>query len=44
MRNPIENQKMAGRPPNLLPCLWRAITWCSCAGAGKKYKKKIKYY
>ena len=36
IRNPMENQKIAGRPPNLLPCLWSAITWCSCAGAESK--------
>lgn len=33
IRKPTENQKIAGSPPNLFPCLWRAITWCSWAGA-----------
>lgn len=39
IKKPMENQKMVGRPPNLLPCLCRAITWCSWAGAEKKRSK-----
>ena len=33
IRKPIENQNIAGSPPNLFPCLCSAITWCSWAGA-----------
>lgn len=33
MRKASENQKIDGRPPSLLPCRCRAMTWCSCAGA-----------
>ena len=36
MSEPMETQKIMGRPPSLLPCLWSSITWCSWAGAEKQ--------
>lgn len=36
----IETQKNVGRPPSWWPCLCKAITWCSWAGAACEKKNE----